>query len=265
MLVLSTDSLRGYGLNRIFELAKAAEYDGLDLTVDFGQFDTYNGTYIKRLILEYKFPVHAVSAPNEITGKRIEEIAKMAKEIGAKVVIIQPPKILDFKMASWMKSEIPKLREKEAISIALENAPSGTFLGFIPEHAMGSAQDLKEFKHVCMDVARLGEQRKDLMRAYTALKKFLVHIHLSNFYHGKKYSPPQEGIMPLESFMTKLKEDNYPGAISMKILPKYAHCGDDERVIKELKKAKKFYDKFYGKSEATPAKEEKFNTASEGF
>lgn len=265
MIVLSTDSLRGYGLNRIFELAKAAEYDGIDLAVDFGQFDTYNATYIKKLVQDYKFPVHAVSAPGEITGKRIEEVTKMAKEVGAKVVIIQPPKILDFKMASWMKSEIPKLREKEAISIALENAPAGTFLGIIPDHAMGSAQDLKEFKHVCMDVARLGEQRKDLMRAYTALKKFLVHIHFSNFYHGKKYSPPQEGIMPLESFMTKLKEDSYPGAISMKILPKYLHCGDDERVVKELKKAKKYYDQYYGKSAVTPAKEEKFNTASEGF
>lgn len=265
MLVISTDSLRGYGLNRVFDLAKQAEYDGLDLVIDYGQFDTYNGDYIKKLIQEYKLPVHAVSTPTEIAAKRIEEAVKMAKDIGAKVVILQPPKILDFKMASWMKSEIPKLREKEAISIALENAPSGTFLGIIPEHAMGSASDLKDFKHVCLDVARIGEQRKDLMRAYTALKKFLVHIHLSNFYHGKKYSPPQEGIMPLESFMTKLKEDGYPGAISMKILPKFLHCGDDERVVKELKKAKSYYGKYYGKTEGGPAKEEKFNMASEGF
>lgn len=28
MLALSTDSLRGYGLNRIFEFAKTAGYDG---------------------------------------------------------------------------------------------------------------------------------------------------------------------------------------------------------------------------------------------
>lgn len=265
MIIISTDSLRGYGLNRAFDLAKQAGYDGVDLVVNYGEFDTFNAEYVKKLILEYKLPVHAVTAPNEIAPKRIEEIVSLAKDIGAKVVVLQPPKILDFKMTSWMKTEIPKLREKEAISIALENAPSGTFLGIIPEHAMGSAADLKDFKHVCLDVARLGEQKKDLMRAYTALKKFLVHIHLSNFYHGKKYAPPQEGIMPLESFMTKLKEDGYPGAISMKILPKYLHCGDDARVVKELVKAKKYYEKFYGKVEGGTAKNDKFNMASEAF
>lgn len=265
MIVISTDSLRGYGLNRVFDLAKQAGYDGIDLVVDYGQFDTFNTDYVKKLVLDNKLPVHAVTAPNEIAPKRIEEIVSLAKEIGAKVVVLQPPKILDFKMTSWMKSEIPKLREKEGISIALENAPSGTFLGIIPEHAMGSAADLKDFKHVCLDVARLGEQKKDLMRAYTALKKFLVHIHLSNFYQGKKYAPPQEGIMPLESFMTKLKEDGYPGAISMKILPKYLHCGDDARVVKELVKARKYYEKFYGKVEGGTAKNDKFNMASEAF
>lgn len=265
MIVLSTDSLRGYGLNRIFELAKEAEYDGLDLAVDYGQFDTFNTEYIKKLIVEFKFPVQAVSAPHEIASRRIEDISKMAKEIGAKVVIIQPPKILDFKMTSWIKTEIPKLREKEGISIALENAPSGTFLGIIPEHAMSGSSDLKEFKHVSLDVARLGEQKKDLMRAYTVLKKYLVHIHFSNFYHGKKYAPPDEGIMPLESFLTKLKEDSFPGAISIKLLPKFLHAGEDEKVVKELKKVKKYYDKFYGKTEGGTAKGENFNLASDSF
>lgn len=260
MLVLSTDSLKGYGLNRIFELTKAAGYDAIDLVIDFNQFDTLNTEYIKKLIKEYGIPVHAVSTPTEIAPKRISEAVEMAKAIGAKVVIIQPPKILDFKMAGWIKKEVPKLREKEFISIALENAPAGSFLGIIPDHAMANSQDLKEFKHVCMDVSRLGEQRKDLIRAYTALKKFLVHIHLSNFYHGKKYAPPQEGIMPLESFLTKLKQDRYPGAIALKILPKYLHVGEDEKLIEELGKAKKYVDKYYTNVETGPVKEEPSET-----
>lgn len=260
MIVLSTDSLKGYGLNRIFELTKTAGYDAIDLAVDFSQFDTFNTQYIKKLIQEYGIPVHAVSTPIEIAQKRITEVVKMAKEIGAKAVVLQPPKILDFKMASWMRKEIPKLREKEFISIALENAPAGTFLGIIPEHAMANSQDLKEFKHVCLDVSRIGEQRKDLIRAYTALKKFLVHIHLSNFYHGKKYAPPQEGIMPLESFLTKLKQDRYPGAIALKILPKYLNAGEDEKVLENLAKAKKYVDKYYTNVEAGPAKKEPSET-----
>ncbi len=256
MLILSTDSLKGYGLNRIFELTKQAAYDGVDLAVDFSQFDTYNTGYINKLISEYGIPVHAVSAPMEISPKRIEEVVNMAKEIGAKVVIIQPPKILDFKLANWLKREIPRLREKEFISIALENAPAGSFLGFIPEHAMSNTQDLKSFKHVSLDTARIGEKRQDLIRAYTAFKKFLVHIHLSNFFHGKKYAPLHEGIMPLESFLTKLKQDRYPGAISIKILPKFLFAGNDEKLLEELERSKKYYDKYYTKVEILKEEED---------
>ncbi len=247
MIILCTDSLRGYGLNRVFEIAKKAGYDGLDLCINYGEFDTFNPEYVKRLIDEYKLPVHAISSPNQIAASRIKELVRMTKDVGAKVLVIQPPKILDFKLAAWLKSEIPKLREKEFISIALENAPAGTLLGFIPEHALSNSSDLKNFKHVCLDTARIGEKKQDLIRAYTALKKFLVHVHLSNVHHGKKYAPPSEGIMPLESFLTKLKQDKFPGAISIKILPKYLHAGDDERVIEELEKTKKYYDKYYDK------------------
>ncbi len=245
MIVLWTDSLRGYGLNRVFELAKQAGYDGIDLSVNFGQFDTFNTEYIKRLIQEHNIPVHSVSAPKQIAVKRIKELVKMTKDIGAKVLVLQPPKIFDFKLASWLKQEIPKLREKEFLSIALENASAGTILGFLPEHALSNTQDLKNFKHICLDTARIGEKKQDLIRAYTAFRKYLVHVHLGNVYRGQKYAPPQEGIMPLESFLTKLKQDKYPGAISLKIQPKYLQAGEDERVIEELERAKKYYEKYY--------------------
>jgi len=245
MIILTTESLRGYGLNRIFEFAKKAGYDGIDLSINFGQFDSYNADYINQLVKEYEIPVHAVSAPNQVATKRVKEIVEMTKKIGAKVLVLQPPKLLDFKLASWLKTEIPKLREKEFLSIALENAPAGTFLGFIPEHAMANAQELKKFKHISLDTARIGEKKQDLMRAYSAFKKYLVHIHFSNVYKGKKYAPPSEGIMPLESFLTKLKQDKYPGALSIKILPKFLHAGEDDKVIEELERVRRYYEKYY--------------------
>lgn len=245
MLVLSTDSLRGYGLNRVFELAKQAGYDGIDLAVDYGQFDTFNTDYLLQLIKDYDLPIHSISAPKQIASKRIKELVKMAKDTGAKVLVLQPPKLFDFKLAAWLREEIPKLREKEFLSIALENAPAGTFLGFIPEHAMSNTQELKKFKHVSLDTARIGEKKQDLIRAYTAFKKFLVHVHISNVFRGKKYSPLSDGIMPLESFLSKLKQDKYPGAFSIKILPKYLHAGEDDKVVEELERARKYYEKHF--------------------
>lgn len=256
MIILSTDSLKGYGLNRIFEIAQAAGYDGVDVGIDFGQFDTYNGAYLKKLSEEYSMPIHAISTPMQLKVDRIKELVEVAKEVGAKIVILQPPKILDFKTASYLKSEVPRLREKEFISIALENAPSETFLGFIPLHTMSNTEELRRFKHVSLDTTRVGEGRKDLMRTYALFRKFLVHVHLSNIYHGKRYAPPQEGIMPLESFLTKLKQDRYPGAISIKVHPKFLHVGDEEKVIESLKDIKKYYDKYYTKVEVVAKEDE---------
>ncbi len=245
MIVLSTDSLRGYGLNRIFELAKKAGYDGIDLAVNYGQFDTYNEEYLKKLIAEHNIPIQSISAPKQMASKKIKQLINMAKELDAKVVILQPPKFLDFKLSSWLKKEIPKLREKHKMSIALENAPAGTLLGFLPGHALSNTQDMKKFKHIALDTARIGEKRQDLIRTYSSFKKYLVHIHLSDLHRGKKYGIPGEGILPLESLLTKLKQDNYPGAISIKIIPKYLHAGKDEKVIEELEKIKKYYNKYY--------------------
>lgn len=256
MLILCTDSLKGYGLNRIFELAKKSGYEGIDLAIHYDQYDTLNAEYLKSLIKEYDLPVHSIAAPDNVTAEQIKEIVKLAKELDSKVIVLQPPKILNLKMASWLRKEVPKLREKEFISIALENAPAGTFLGFIPEHAMSNSAELKKFKHISLDTARIGDRKKDLMRSYGAFKKYLVHVHLSNVHNGKPYALPDEGIMPLESFLTKLKQENYPGAISVKIRPKHLKAGNDDKLIASLEKVKKFYDKYYTKVKAFEKKEE---------
>ncbi len=262
MLILSTDSLRGYGLNRIFELTMQAGYQGIDLAVDFAQFDTYNTEYLKRLIKESNLPIQAVSAPEGTTPQRIKNLVEMTAAVGAKILIIQPPKFHEFKLASWLKNEIPGLREKFGISIALENSPAGSFLGLIPDHALSNTEDLKKFKHVALDTARVGEKRQDLMRVYASLRKYLVHVHLSNVSHGKKYAPPTEGIMPLESFLTKLKQDNYPGSISIKVLPRLLNAGNDEQTIESLQKAKKYYDKYYTNVEVSKVQSEDNETSS---
>jgi sugar phosphate isomerase/epimerase len=245
MLILCTDSLKGYGLNRIFALAKEAKYDGIDLNVNFKVFDSFNAKYIKKLIDKHEIPVKAVSAPQNMNSKKLTQLVEFTKKIGAKILVIQPPKILNFKYTNWLKKEVPKLRQKHDISIALENAPAGTILGIFPEHGMSKTSDLKSFKHVCLDTSRLGENGKDLILSYASLQKNLVHVHLSNIKKGQKYTPPQKGILPVESLLSKLRQTNYLGDIAIKIKPKYLHAGEDEEVVAALTEIKKFYTKYY--------------------
>lgn len=245
MLALSTDSLKGYGLNRIFSFVKAAKYDGIDLTIDPKNYDTQNAQYIKSLVDQTGVPVLAIQTPPLTSPKKIMETVSMAKLLGTRIIVIQPPKIFDFKYVQWMKNEIPKLRQKENISIALENAPSQTFLGLIPEHAMGSMLDLKKFKHACLDTSRVAQRREDLIRTYKSLQKFLVHVHISNVRAGKYYAPMEKGILPIESFLTKLKQDGFPGTVSLKLNGKFLSVGEDDKVIKALEEEKLFYDTYF--------------------
>jgi len=245
MLTLSTDSLKGYGLNRIFKIIKEAGYDGVDLTIDPKNFDTQNADYVKSLVDEIGIPVLSIQAPPTANPKKIQIALEMAKKIGTRVIVIQPPKIFDFKYTQWLKNEIPKIRQKEDISIALENAPSKSFFGIIPEHAMGNILDLKKFKHACLDTSRIAQKKEDLIRIYKVLRKYLVHIHLSNVKAGTPYSPPEKGILPIESFLAKLKQDGFKGNISFKINGKFLNTGDDEKMMKALAEQKLFYETYF--------------------
>ena len=252
MLALSTDSLKGYGLNRIFSMVKAAKYDGIDLSIDPKNFDTQNAQYVRSLIDQTGVPVLAIQTPPLTSPKKIMDTVNMAKLLGTRIIVIQPPKIFDFKYVQWMKNEIPKLRQKESISIALENAPSQTFLGLIPEHAMGSMLDLKKFKHACLDTSRVAQRKEDLIRTYKSLQKYLVHVHISNVRTGKYYAPMEKGILPIESFLTKLKQDGFPGSISLKLNPRFLNAGEDDKVMKVLEEQKLFYDTYFTNVQLMP-------------
>lgn len=253
MLALSTDSLKGYGLNRIFQIIKAAGYDGVDLQIDAKNFDTQNADYIKSLVEDTGIPVLSIATPTNCNARKIQETVKMAKTLNCRIIIIQAPKIFDFKYIQWLKNEIPKLRQKENISIALENAPTESFLGIIPEHAMGNILDLKKFKHVCIDTSRVAQKKEDLIRTYKSLQKYLVHVHLSNVKAGTPYSLPEKGILPIESFLTKLKQDSFPGTISLKLNGKFLNAGDDEKVLKALQEQKLFFDTYFTNVKVLPA------------
>lgn len=247
MITLSTDSLGGYGLNRIFKFIKDAGYDGVDLFIDPKDYDTQDADYVKELMDKYELPVVSLQTHKNASAKNVKNAVDMAKKLGTKVIIVQPPKLLNFKYIKWLTNEVPKIRQKEEISIALENSTSKAFLGIIPEHAMNNLNELRKFKHVALDTTRLAEKKSDLIRVFGILRKYLVHVHVSNVRKGKGYAMPNEGILPLESFFTKLKQEHYKGAISFKINPKFLHAGDDKRVMKSLAECKEFYEEYYVK------------------
>lgn len=246
MITLHTSSLSKYGLNRIFEFAKKAGYDGIEISVDKNNYDTQNAEYIKKLSDEYGLPIVSLHAPVNGSQKSVEHVIEMATYLKCPVVVVTPPKLFDFKSANWLKKEIASLRKKKKIQIALVNAPGETFLGFLPARAMNNITDLKKFGMVVLDTSSTVSKKWDLIRIYEHLSKLVVHVHFSNVRHHKEYSLPNEGVLPLESFLKKLKSHSYKGAISIRVRSTELSAGDDEKVVSKLKKAKEFIDEYYG-------------------
>ncbi len=246
MLSLHTNSLKKYGLSRIFEFAKAAGYDGIEIGVDKNSYDTQNAEYIKRLSQEHGLPIVALHSPKNGTAKSVEHVVEMAAYLKCPVVVITPPKLLDFKFTNWLKKQVPIMRKKKHIHIALVNAPGKTLLGFLPERALNSLTDMKKFGMAALDCSSAASKKwGNLMTVYDSLKKLVVHVHLSNINKHKEYSAPNQGILPIESFLKKLKSNDYSGAISIRIRPTELSAGDDEKVLQRLKKIKAFVDEFY--------------------
>jgi sugar phosphate isomerase/epimerase len=245
MIALHTSSLRKYGLNRIFEFAKEAGYDGIEIEVDKNNYDTQNAEYIKKLSAEHKIPVIALHAPENGTQKGIEFVIDMAVYLKCPVVVITPPKLTDFKLTRWLKKEGPLLRKKKHIQLALSNTGGKTFLGFLPERALNDTSDLKKFGLVSLDTSMTSSKKQDLIRFYENLKKLIAHVQISNVRRHKEYSLPNEGVLPLESFLKKLKDNKYEGAISVRVRPSELSAGDDEKVIKALKKVKSYIEDYY--------------------
>ena len=143
------------------------------------------------------------------------------------------------------KKEIPVLRKKKHIDIALANTGGKTFLGFLPERALNNVEDLKKFGMVTLDCSMTASKKQDLIRFYVHLKKLIVHVHLSNVKRRKEYSLPNEGILPLESFLKKLKDNKFDGALSVRVRPTELSAGEDDIVVKKLKKVKEFVEEYY--------------------
>lgn len=245
MIALHTASLHKYGLNRIFEFAKEAGYDGIEVAVDKNDFDTQNAEYIKKLSEEFKMPVVALHAPENGTEKSVEHVVEMAIYLKCPVVVITPPKLTDFKFTRWIKKEAPILRKKKGIQLALSNTGGKTMLGFLPERALNNVSDLKKFGMVSLDTSMTSSKKEDLIRFYEHLKKLVVHVHISNVKRRKEYSLPNEGILPLESFLKKLHNNKYEGAISVRVRPAELSAGNDEKVVKILKKVKDFIEDYF--------------------
>ncbi len=251
MLLLSTQSLSGYGLHKIFSLAKEAGYDALDLSVDFDAFDTINASYIDSLIQSSGVNVISLTAPErKLTKKHFDQILTLASDLGIGIVNVHPPHRLE-KERDWFGEYLKVVTNKyPSITINIVNAPPKTWLFIISEYGDARPETIKKItEHTALSIRNVDPASGvDLMKTFVLLGSTMGLVYLGDKTEEDAGLFPGEGNMPLESLLIKLSELEYDGHFALDVDPKYLESGDDEQVIKRLIEAKKFLAKYYGKT-----------------
>jgi sugar phosphate isomerase/epimerase len=246
MLLLHSQSFPHYGFERFFEFAQKVGFDGVEIGIN-ENFDSQNPTYLKTLEKRYSIPVKAFSLPHKREEYFIEAFENTVKEFPKTHLNLASPQSFSFKYKRWIENIVPKFCKKYDLKLNRRNAPFQLFLGMIPERSENSLFSLREKGSVCLDLSALWASKQEIMRSIGFLNDKMQFVYLSNVNRNTPYAPLPTGILPLESFLTKLAQNRYQGHFSLKINPKELHEGDDKKVLKILTESKEFFDTYFTK------------------
>jgi len=252
MLLLSTSSLTGYWLHRVFCFAKEAWYEGIDIALWMLNFDLWDSEYILELSKNFNIPVISLTAPwKDMSQKKLDSIMDMAEVLESEVVTFSPPHFMD-KDTKWFWDPLKKLQKDSSIEICIQNVESKYLFFVIPEYRNATLGKIKTVTwKTTLDVTAIDSSTTmDIMRAQAELGRSLQNIFFADRLSSQRgLLPGSAGAslshLPLESFLMKLKSSNYEGHFTIKVSPKEMWVWDANDVINKLIYIKKYYEKHF--------------------
>ena len=261
MILLSTGSLHTYGLNRAFELAAEAGYDGLEIIID-QRADTWQAHYLLRLSREVGLPIRAVHSPFLLgipgwpvkEGERILRTVELAETLGAKTIVVHLPTRWPYGILTtprhrfpvpfvwrrstralrWFLQELPFVQAETPAVIAIEIMPMHRFLGWpINAHVWNNLAEWTQFDHLTLDTTHCATWRTDPRKVYDRATGRVRHIHISN-YDGRQHRLPHEGKLKLDKFLQHVAATGYEGDIAVETAPEAMETDDEARVRENL-------------------------------
>ncbi|MDD3793362.1 MAG: hypothetical protein PHI37_01000 [Candidatus Gracilibacteria bacterium] len=248
MILLSTSSLSGYGLHRIFQFAKKAGFDGIDLSLNYDDFDIWDEKYIKSLSDNIGIKVLSITAPNRgLYEDSVNKIMLLSSFLGVQVVNFSPPYIKDLNV-SWFSKKLIKIKKESKISICVKNVEPEFLLLIIPKYRNSSLLDIKKITgDTAIDLSFLdGSSGVDIIKAQKVLGNTIKNVYLSD-KDGTLPGNAGGGIsnLPIESFLMRLKTTGYNGFLSLKVNPIELGVGNEELIFQNISNIMDYYKRYY--------------------
>lgn len=235
LILLSSDTLAGYGLDHIFEIAKTCGFDGIDLAT-WKNFDSWNESYVQKLVKKHNLPVKNIQVSAKVNIKEMEQAFDLCDALEVDDITINAPKWTDFKTYNFLNTNIRHYK-KQGIKkrFSLINPEQKSILGIIPKYRFGNIIEIikKQKTLLALDISNLDEDTLEthFMRKISQFIPYLPVIYVSDKDRtGKGHLPPGEGGIKIPKLLEKLHKNNFKWNLSIKITLNKKDLSDNEKV-----------------------------------
>lgn len=250
-LILSTDSLPNYGLDRIFAITKEAWFDGIDLAMR-KWFDARDQDYVQALSLTYDLPVLVVQTSAKLNQKEMDKALDICELTKASTICINPPKITDFKVYDFIADNLNSYQTKNPnLKFSIINPENSKLFALpIPEFRFANIIDIikKYSAYIWLDVSHLDTEvlEEDLTRKIEDYIPYISVLYLSDKdKKGKMHLLPWDWDLDLQTFLKKLKKGWYSNPVSLKIDFRATDLANRDKILSQLIKTREFYAKYF--------------------
>ena len=250
-LLLSTDTLPNYWLDLIFSIAKATWFDGIDLAMR-KWFDAWDEEYVQKLSLDHKMPVYIIQTSAKLNQKELDKALDLCQATNADTICVNAPKITDFKAYDFIADNLKSYKDNNPdIHFTILNPKDSKLFALpIPEYRFSNIIDIvkKYDAYVGLDVSNIDMDsfENEFTRKIDDYAPYISVIYLSDkTKEGKWHLVPGEWTLDLRTFLKRLKKSWYSRPISVKIDFKPTELASKEKLRKQLKKVRSYYDKYF--------------------
>lgn len=250
-LLLSTDTLPNYWLDLIFSIAKSTWFDGIDLAMR-KWFDAWDEEYVQKLALDHKMPVYIIQTSAKLNQKELDKALDLCEATNADTICVNAPKITDFKAYDFIADNLKSYKDSNPdIHFTILNPKDSKLFALpIPEYRFSNIIDIvkKYDAYVWLDISNIDMDsfENEFTRKIDDYAPYISVIYLSDKTKDWKWHLiPGDWMLDLKTFLKRLKKSWYSRPISVKLDFKPTELANKEKLRKQLKKVRMYYDKYF--------------------
>lgn len=245
-ILLSTDTMVGYGLDMIFEMAKRCEFDGIDLAVSKG-FDAWNESYVKSLVKKHQLPVYSIQTSASLNSKEMNKVLDLCEATDCGLVTINPPRFFDFRSYAFISNNIGEYQaQNPALNFSIINPEDNNIFALpIPAYRFSNVMDIIK-KYGCalaLDVANMDSQELEwtFSNKLDDFSQYLSVVYISDKSRkGEGHLVPGEWILQLPTFIKRLMKSGYQRPFCVKLNLTKDELADADKVELLLTRSREY-------------------------